>query len=112
MIHVFRLTGVVLTSCAPGPGPVAIVESRADDVSTSPDAPPLSTPRQYFWELAPCGKEWYGWWQCSPEGKVFQCGLLDERGVNLWSMGGWPCECVDNDTGELLVGTPGCEWTK
>ncbi len=102
-----QFTILILASCVTGPGAMLVEKSRADDASKSPGLTPPSAPRQYFWDLAPCGEEWEGWWQCSPEGRVHYCGASDERGSH-WLLTYWPCECVDNDTGELLVGPPDC----
>ncbi len=65
-----------------------------------------------YWDLAPCGEDWYSLWQCDSCDLTYACLSLGEPRIYRWWATSWPCECVDPKTGELLKGTPGCEETE
>lgn len=80
---------------APTPAPAV--------VSDAPDGCP-------YWYLAPCGDDFDHEFVCEPcREQVYSCGRRGDPSLDRWGESGWPCECIDPESGTVMKWKPGCK---
>ena len=101
MFWVFVACGTVTVQSEPVREPEAPL---AQAMAAPPGCP--------YWYMAPCGEDFDHRFVCEPcREQVYACSTGGDPRLNRWGVSGWPCECIDPKTGELMDWKPECTAT-